>query len=183
MSSEKFTAYASAELEGINAALKDWFITRRFRMERALAIKKTLDENNFTGLALANPDIPPREAAMWRDIVIGHPVIESSLSRDAQTRKAELYTQMFDNATDAEHICRPSGMTFLRCLSEHKSEAEKACASQFTAFDQCRGEIITAQKDSINSRLVVQDVEDKRAKSLFERRQVLIETMKNVQTQ
>lgn len=180
MTSEKFTAYASAELAGIDAALKDWFISRRFRMERALGIKKTLDENNFSGLSLANPDLPPREAAMWRDLVVGHPVVEGALSKDAQTRKVELYTDMFDKATDAEHVCRPAGMTFLRCLDSFKTTAEKECAAQFSGFDQCRGEIISAQKESINSRLVAQDVEDKRAKNLFERRQVLIETMQSV---
>ena len=51
---EKFTAYAQAELAGIEQSLKEWFLTRRFRLERALSIKQTLDENNFTGLAINN---------------------------------------------------------------------------------------------------------------------------------
>ncbi len=180
MSTGKFTAYASAELEGIDAALKDWFLVRRFRMERALALKKTLDENNFSGLSLTNENVPIRDGAMWRDLVAGKPIVESSLSRDAQSRKAELYMSMFDRATDADHVCRVSGMTFLRCLDSFKSTAEKECVAQFAAFDQCRTGLIEAQRDSVNARLVAQDVEDKRAKSLFERRQVLVDTLKSV---
>jgi hypothetical protein len=183
MSTEKFTAYATAELEGIESALKEWFMARRFRMERALGLKKVLDENNFTGLSLNNADVPPRELAMWKDIVVGQPVIEAQLSKDAQARKAELYSSMFDKATDADHPCRPSGMTYLRCLDTHRVDAGKECLGEFTAFDACRASILTAQKAAIDSRLVQQDVEDKRAKSLFERRQVLLETMKNVNKQ
>jgi hypothetical protein len=173
---EKFAAYAKAELEGIETALKQWFITRRFRLERALAIKSKLDEHNFTGLSMTNiASLPPREAAMWRDLVTGQPHVESSLSQDAKTRKVELYREMFDKATDAENVCRPSGMTFLRCL-----ETSAECAEQFTAFDACRADLIKQQRDAIDSRLVQQDVEDKRAKSLFDRRQVLLDTLSAV---
>ena len=174
---EKFAAYAKAELAGIETALKEWFITRRFRLERALAIKQKLDENNFTGLSMTNiASLPPREASMWRDLVIGKPSVESSLSEDAKTRKIELYMDMFDKATDAENPCRPSGMTFLRCLEKSTGE----CAESFTAFDACRADLLKQQRDAIDSRLVQQDVEDKRAKSLFERRQVLLDTLSAV---
>ena len=157
--------------------MKEWFITRRFRLERALAIKKQLDDHNFTGISLNN-DLPPREAAMWRDLVIGRPIVESKLlSTDAQTRKVELYTEMFDKATDGDHQCRPSGKAFLRCLDTYKGEA-KECDASFTLFDSCRAEIIKQQCDSVDSRLVQQDVEDKRAKSLFDRRQMLLDTLK-----
>lgn len=177
METTKFSAYASAELAGIESALKEWFLTRRFRLERALAIKKELDENNFTGLSLNNANVPPREAAMWRDLVIGKPHVEPVLSADAQTRKVELYTTMFDQATDGDHACRPSGMGFLRCLGDHRVNAEKECANQFTQFDACRASVLTEQRSAVDSRLIAQDVEDKRAKSLFERRQVLLETL------
>jgi len=174
---EKFAAYAKAELAGIETALKEWFITRRFRLERALAIKQKLDENNFTGLSMTNiASLPPREASMWRDLVIGKPSVESSLSEDTKTRKIELYMDMFDKATDAENPCRPSGMTFLRCLEKSTGE----CAESFTAFDACRADLLKQQRDAIDSRLVQQDVEDKRAKSLFERRQVLLDTLSAV---
>jgi len=174
---EKFTAYARAEISGIENSLKEWFITRRFKMERALAIKKELDDNNFNGLSMANiGNIPPKEASMWRDLVIGKPVIESSLSSDAQTRKAELYIDMFDKATDADNKCRPSGMTFLRCLPSG------SCDESFAAFDACRSELLKQQGDFVNSKMTQQDVEDKRAKSLFDRRQVLLESLNAVNT-
>ena len=176
---EKFTAYAQAELAGIEQSLKEWFLTRRFRLERALAIKKELDENNFTGLSINNSNLSSKDAIMWRDLVIGRPSVEAQLSVDAQTRKVETYMDMFDRATDSEHPCRPSGMTFLRCLDEHRSEAGKTCTADFDKFDACRAGIIAQQKSAIDSKLVQQDVEDKRAKSLFERRQVLLDTMKS----
>ena len=175
---EKFTAYAQAELAGIEESLKEWFLTRRFRLERALAIKQQLDANNFTGLSLNNANLSPKDAVMWRDLVVGKPGVEAQLSHDAQTRKIETYTDMFDRSTDGDHPCRGSGMTFLRCLDEHRVEAEKSCASEFEKFDACRAEIIGQQRNALESKLTQQDVEDKRAKSLFERRQVLLDTMK-----
>jgi hypothetical protein len=174
---QKFTAYAQAELAGIEQSLKEWFLTRRFRLERAFAIKKQLDENNFTGLSINNPNLAPKEAAMWRDLVIGRPGVESLLSPDAQTRKVQTYMSMFDNATDSEHVCRPSGMTFLRCLDTHRTESAKTCTSEFEKFDSCRASVIAQQKAAVDNKLIQQDVEDKRAKSLFERRQVLLDTM------
>ena len=177
----KFAAYASAELAGIEQSLKEWFLTRRFRMERAMAIKKELDENNFTGLSINNANVPPKEAAMWRDLVIGKPAVEATLSHDAQTRKVEIYVDLFDRATDGDHPCRPTGMTFLRCLDGSRVTAEKDCANQFAAFDACRADIIKAQCNSVDNKLVQQDVEDKRAKGLFERRQVLLDTLAQVQ--
>ena len=175
MSAEKFAAYASAELAGIEQSLKEWFLTRRFRLERALAIKKKLDDNNFTGLSMNNANLNLKDAVMWKDLVVGRPALEPSLSTDAQTRKVETYTSMFDAATDGDHICRPSGMTFLRCLDTHRDGKE--CDKDFEAFDACRAQILQQQRDALESKLVQQDVEDKRAKSLFERRQVLLDTL------
>jgi hypothetical protein len=172
---EKFTAYAKAELEGIESALKEWFLSRRFRLERALSIKKELDDNNFTGLSINNSNLSQKDGVMWRDLVIGKPSIESSLSSDAQARKVESYTKMFDKATDGDHPCRPSGMTFLRCLDENRSEDN--CVNEFERFDACRADIISQQRNAVESKLVQQDIEDKRAKSLFERRQVLLDTL------
>jgi hypothetical protein len=177
---EKFTAYAQAELAGIEQSLKEWFLTRRFRLERALSIKQTLDENNFTGLAINNEHLMQKDAVMWRDIVVGRPAVEPTLSHDAMTRKIETYTHMFDSATDGDHACRPSGMTFMRCLDSHRVAAEKECAAEFEKFDVCRADIIKQQREAIDSRLTQQDVEDKRAKSLFERRQVLLDTLSSV---
>jgi hypothetical protein len=84
---------------------------------------------------------------------------------------------MFDKATDADHPCRPAGMTFLRCLDSHRSE-EKECGSDFVSFDACRASILKTQRDTIDSKMLQQDIEDKRAKALFERRQVLLDTLK-----
>ena len=44
-----YNAYTKMEVAGIEAELKDWFLSRRLEMERNMAIKKELDANNFTG--------------------------------------------------------------------------------------------------------------------------------------
>jgi hypothetical protein len=182
MEKSKFRAYAEAELKGIEDSLKEWFLTRRFRLERALAIKEQLDENNFVGLSLNNSHISQKDALMWKDLVVGKPSVEAALSHDAQTRKVETYVEIFDKATDGDHVCRGSGMTFLRCLGHHKVEASKNCASEFEKFDACRASIIAQQRDAVDNKLVQQDIEDKRAKSLFERRMVLIDTLNATET-
>ena len=181
MSGDKFAAYASAELAGIEQSLKEWFLTRRFRFERALALKKQLDDNNFTGLSMNNSNLSHKDAVMWRDLVAGKPAVESSLSPDAQTRKIETYTNMFDGATDGDHPCRPSGMTFLRCLDESIGDKTRECDKDFEKFDACRAEIIKQQRDAVDAKIIKQDVEDKRAKSLFERRQVLLDTLSSLE--
>jgi len=53
----RYEEYSKKEISFIETELKDWFLQRRFAMERNMAVKKTLDENNFTGLSMANADV------------------------------------------------------------------------------------------------------------------------------
>lgn len=47
---------------------------------------------------------------MWSDIVAGRPSLGGEeMSVDGKQRKADIYTKMFDNATDTDHKCRPAG--------------------------------------------------------------------------
>ncbi|CAD7945258.1 unnamed protein product [Amoebophrya sp. A25] len=46
---DHYDAYTKMELSGLECELKDWFLSRRLEMERALSIKKALDGANFTG--------------------------------------------------------------------------------------------------------------------------------------
>merc|ERR1712232_1105920 len=98
--------YTKKEIGFIESELKDWFLTRRFGMERNIALKKALDEKNFTGLAMANPDVPDAQKVLWSDLVQGKPELEDSLSNNAKAMKADMYTKTFKAATDLDHPCR-----------------------------------------------------------------------------
>merc|ERR1719487_1680525 len=127
-------------------------------MERNMAIKKTLDEENFTGLSGANENVPAAQRVMWSDLVQGRPEIEDSLSSNAKSMKAEMYTQMFKNATDLDHSCRVSGSEYLRCVQENSKERSKArqmkCQPLFASFDACRKNVLESQARALESSLV-----------------------------
>ena len=167
--------YTRAEVLGIENALEDWFCERKFRMERAVAIKQILEKNNFSGLSQTSPNISPKESILWNDLVSGRPHIDQELSKDGRVRKADTYVEIFDNATDAEHPCRASGMTFLRCLQDPAKSIGPSCDGAFKPFDQCRTDMLKAQRANLEASLFKQDSEDRRAKALFERRQKLID--------
>ena len=57
---------------------KDWFLQRRFAMERAMTLKKALDKENFTGLSMSNPSVPDAQKVMWSDLVQGTPDMEDT---------------------------------------------------------------------------------------------------------
>merc|ERR1712223_502152 len=117
---------------------------------------------------------------MWSDLVQGKPELENSLSTNAKAMKAEMYTKMFKDATDLDHPCRVSGSEYLRCVQENfkdKSKARKMkCMSLFKAFDACRSDILQQQAGALENALVRQDIADKRAKSLFDRRSQLLDS-------
>eukprot|EP00913_Durusdinium_trenchii_P010250 g9611.t1 len=69
-------------------------------MERNMSMKKALDENNFTGLSMANPSIPDAQKVMWSDLVQGKPELEDSLSSNAKQMKVDMYTKMFKDSTE-----------------------------------------------------------------------------------
>merc|ERR1712129_546919 len=98
------------------AELKDWFLQRRFSMERNMAIKKALDVGNFTGLSMANTEVPDAQKAVWADLVQGKPELEDSLSTNARQMKAEMYTKTFKDSTDLDPPCRVSGSQYLQCI-------------------------------------------------------------------
>ncbi len=161
----------TAEISSIESALEDWFIDRKFRMERSAHIHSILQQNGFRGLSSTHGST--KEQIMWNDIVNGKPHIDSTLSADAQLRKADTYTEIFDGATDNDHPCRGSGMTFFRCLSNNTS-ANSSCDSQWSDFSKCRDSLKSEQQKILHQRLKDQAESDMRAKALFERRQSLL---------
>merc|ERR1719199_1891798 len=106
---DRYQEYGTKEVQSIEAELKDWFLQRRFSMERNMAIKKELDSANFTGLSLSNADVPDAQKVLWSDLVQGKPELEDSLSSNAKVMKADMYTKMFKDSTDLDHACRVNG--------------------------------------------------------------------------
>mmetsp|Transcript_17878 Transcript_17878/g.38306 ORF Transcript_17878/g.38306 Transcript_17878/m.38306 type:complete len:184 (-) Transcript_17878:238-789(-) len=174
----KFEEYSKAEVSMIESELKDWFLHRRFSMERNMAIKKALDENNFMGLSMANSSTPEAQKAMWSDLVTGKPELEDSLSTNAKQMKADMYTKMFKDATDYDHPCRVPGSEYLQCVSSNYKDASKSrqltCQSLFSTFQACRSATLEAQSKALESSLMKQDIADRRAKALFERRATIL---------
>ncbi len=160
-----------AEVRAIESELENWFIARRFRMERATAIRALLNKHNFAGLSGSAGT--SKEALLWREIVAGKPHLDAEMSADAKLRKADAYAEIFDGATDNEHPCRPAGASFFRCLQE-SAKTGALCDQAFTAFDACRLQTKTKQSEIIAAALRQQDAQDLRAKSLFERRAKLL---------
>merc|ERR1712050_3593 len=164
----------------VEAELKDWFLQRRFAMERNMAIKKALDDNNFMGLSMANADVPDAQRALWSDLVKGKPELEDSLSTNARQMKAEMYTKTFKDSTDLDHPCRVSGSTYLRCVQEHYKDTSQnrgmKCLPHFSTFDACRKGVLQQQASALENSLIKQDIADRRAKALFERRAILLDT-------
>merc|ERR1712007_238903 len=114
-----------------------------------MAIKKALDESNFTGLSMCNADVPDAQKVMWSDLVQGKPELEDALSTNAKGMKADMYTKMFKDATDLDHPCRIAGSEYLRCVQENykdKSKPRQAkCQPFFTSFDACRKGLVEQQ--------------------------------------
>ena len=179
--SGRYEEYSKKEVAFIETELKDWFLQRRFGMERNMAMKKSLDDNNFTGLSVANACVPDAKKVAWNDLVQGKPDLEDSLSTNAKAMKADMYTKMFKDSTDLDHPCRVAGSTYLRCISENFKDPSKArhmkCGMDFGTFDACRKGLMQQQSQALENSLVKQDIGDRRAKALFERRSILLDTM------
>merc|ERR1719273_1999526 len=118
-------AWTSKEIQFVEAELKDWFLQRRFSMERNMGIKKALDEGNFTGLSMANADVPQAQKAMWSDLVQGKPELEDTLSTNARQMKADMYLNTFKDSTDLDHACRVPGSQYLQCVQSNFKDASK----------------------------------------------------------
>eukprot|EP00929_Paragymnodinium_shiwhaense_P078069 TRINITY_DN4038_c0_g5_i1.p3 TRINITY_DN4038_c0_g5~~TRINITY_DN4038_c0_g5_i1.p3 ORF type:complete len:207 (-),score=83.11 TRINITY_DN4038_c0_g5_i1:122-679(-) len=178
----RYEEYSRKEISFIETELKDWFLQRRFAMERNMALKKTLDANNFTGLSLRNDEVPEAQKVMWSELVQGKPELEDCLSANAKAMKADMYSKMFKDATDLDHPCRIAGSEYLRCLQDNFKDTAKArqmkCMPVFSNFDACRKGLLQQQSAALEQALVKQDIADKRAKALFERRSILLDTMR-----
>mmetsp|Transcript_85246 Transcript_85246/g.153532 ORF Transcript_85246/g.153532 Transcript_85246/m.153532 type:complete len:188 (-) Transcript_85246:110-673(-) len=181
--SGRYEEYSKKEISFIETELKDWFLQRRFAAERNLAVKKTLDDHNFTGLSIANSSVPDAQKVMWSDLVQGKPELEDSLSSNGKQMKTDMYTKMFKDSTDLDHPCRIPGAAYLRCMSENFKEKtttrEMKCMPSFGIFDACRKGIMQQQAQALESALIKQDIADRRAKALFERRSILLDTQSN----
>merc|ERR1711920_160840 len=181
-SGSRYEEYSKKEISFIESELKDWFLTRRFAMERNMALKKTLDDNNFTGLSMANGSVPDAQKVLWSDLVQGKPELEDALSTNAKAMKAEMYINTFKDSTDLDHPCRIAGSTYLRCVQDNFKDTGKnrqmKCMPSFTTFDACRKGVLQQQSTALENSLVKQDIADRRAKALFERRAILLDAKK-----
>merc|ERR1712085_129152 len=150
-------------------------------MERNMSIKKSLDDGNFSGLSLANADVPPAQQALWSDLVQGRPELDDSLSSNAKQMKADMYLKTFKDATDLDHPCRVPGSQYLQCVQGNFKDATKTrqmkCMQMFGDFDACRKGVMQAQAGALESSMVKQDIADRRAKALFERRSTLLDSL------
>merc|ERR1711953_1522338 len=106
-----------------------------------MALKKTLDDKNFTGLSMSNASVPDAQRVLWSDLVQGKPEIEGELSTNAKQMKVDMYTSMFKESTDLDHPCRIPGSTYLRCVKENFQETtnvrQMKCLPSFNTFDAC----------------------------------------------
>merc|ERR550532_3241219 len=129
---------------------------------------------------MANVDVPDAQKALWSDLVQGKPELDESLSTNAKAMKADMYMKTFKDATDLDHPCRVPGSTYLRCVQENLKDAGKVrqmkCVPNFNAFDACRKGVLQQQATALENSLIKQDIADRRAKALFERRSILLDT-------
>merc|ERR1712084_43446 len=109
----------------------------------------------------------------------GKPELEDSLSANAKQMKAEMYTKMFKDSTDLDHPCRIPGSEYMQCLQSNFKDMTKTrqmkCMSMFSSFDACRKGVMQQQAQALENALVKQDIADRRAKALFERRSILLD--------
>merc|ERR1711957_690035 len=122
---------------------------------------------------------PDSQRAMWSDLVQGRPELGDSLSGNAKQMKADMYLKTFKDATDLDHPCRVPGSQYLQCVQGNFKDVSKTrqmkCASLFGTFDACRKGVLQQQGQALESALVKQDIADRRAKALFERRSILLD--------
>merc|ERR1719210_1505043 len=129
---------------------------------------------------MTNPDVPAAEKALWSDLVQGRPELEDSLSTNGRQMKADMYMKTFKDSTDLDHPCRIPGSQYLQCVQSNFKDMAKnrqmKCMNLFSTFDACRKGVLQQQAQALESALVKQDIADRRAKALFERRSILLDT-------
>merc|ERR1711972_1186718 len=120
---------------------------------------------------------------LWNELVQGKPELDDSLSTNAKAMKADMYTKTFKDSTDLDHPCRISGSSYLRCLQDNFKEKSQTrqmkCMQLFSDFDACRKGVLQQQSQALENALVRQDIADRRAKALFERRSILLDTQQH----
>lgn len=172
-----------SEVASIDSRLKQWFLFRRVQAERAMSIKKLLEDNNFIGLACNSKTVDVADQVMWTDIVKGRPELEDSLSVNAREMKADMYMDVFTQSCDIDHACRLPGSKYFQCLQnnftlDRKTRSER-CESAFGLFDSCRKNLQLQQAANIQDALRRQQHQDDVAKELFNKR---IELTKQLST-
>ncbi|EEA08451.1 uncharacterized protein CMU_002810 [Cryptosporidium muris RN66] len=159
---------AKFEIKSIESELKDWFLTRRFNMERNLAIKILLDHHNYTGISINNPNLPPKYKILWDNLVNKKPELEDSLSNAAKQKIVDIYLDIFRNSTKIDHPCRIPGGLYLRCLKSNSNmlrhNREKLCIELFNSFNTCRDKIKQENQNNLRYLKLKQDISDNRAK-------------------
>ncbi|GBE61334.1 myosin heavy chain, putative [Babesia ovata] len=170
-----------SEIASIDSRLKQWFLFRRVQAERALSIKKLLEEHNFIGLACNNKSVGVIDRVMWSDIVKGRPELEDSLSVNAREMKADMYMDIFTQSCDLDHACRLPGSKYFQCLQQHfslnRADRSQRCADSFNAFDSCRTMLQLQQNAHVQEALKRQQLVDDEAKALFEKRMQLMKQL------
>merc|ERR1712232_244427 len=132
---------------------------------------------------MANPDVEASQKVLWSDLVQGKPELEDSLGANAKQMKADMYMKMFKDSTDMDHSCRLPGVGYLRCVQENfkdpKKTRENKCSALFDTFAACRKSLLAQQATAVENALIKQDIADRRAKALFERRSILLDTLQH----
>ncbi|ORM40511.1 uncharacterized protein BXIN_2140 [Babesia sp. Xinjiang] len=173
-----------SEIASIDSRLKQWFLFRRVQAERAMSIKKLLDDNNFLGLACNNdtPDVVDR--VMWSDIVKGRPELEDTLSVNAREMKADMYMDIFTRSCDLDHVCRLPGSKYFQCLQQNfavdRNTRSGRCESAFEAFDTCRKGLQLQQNSHLQESLKRQQLQDDEAQALFYKRMELMKKLESL---
>merc|ERR1711860_25530 len=125
-------------------------------------------------------DVPAAQRQVWSDLVQGTPELEDGLSTNAKQMKAELYLKTFKDATDLDHPRRVSGSQYLQCLQNNFKDTSKIrhtkCTAPFGIFDACRKGVLSQQSQALENALIKQDIADRRAKALFGRLSILLDT-------
>ncbi|PFH33209.1 putative myosin heavy chain [Besnoitia besnoiti] len=169
------------ELQSIERELKDWWTTRKILRDRNIGMFNLFRHHNFVGFSINNAQISDGERVMWTELVNGKPDLEDSLSIDAREMKVDMYTRIFRQAADLENPCRIPGTAYLRCLRDTISETQNVrtstCLNAFSSFDACRKGLMQQQAAALENSLIRQNLQDIRAKALFERRSVLLDLL------
>lgn len=168
------------EINLLEKELKDWFIKRRLNMELNYSLKQLFDNYNFVGLSINN-NINVKDKMLWYDIVNGKPEIDDNLSLDAREYKADSYLNIWNKSTTLENPCRLVGSIYFRCLKDNfklnRFDREYKCLHNFINFNSCRKALKLQQANNMKASLIKQNIEDKNANAMFERRSLLLDML------